>query len=100
VREEPPLDQLHRHERDFTLPSLTEAIRLLRSEKFRELTGEHIHAVGEYRAIELSGETFFERAFSSGKEAAATLGYAHFLGRDAVLDDLLRLLATLRAPSA
>jgi len=96
VDAEPPLADLHRHERTLSLPSVEEAVRLLRSERFRELTEAQVREVGEYRPIELGGERFFERAFSPGKEAAASLGYALHLGRRAVLDDLLRLLATLR----
>jgi hypothetical protein len=95
VEVEPPLAELQRHERRFTLPALEEAIRLLCSEKFRELTGEQIRAVGEYRSIEIGDQVFFEKAFSPGKEAAASLGFARHLGRRPVLEDLLRLRATL-----
>ena len=87
--------ELWRHERRFTLPALEEAIRLLRSEKFRDLTSEHIRAVAEYRSIEIGDEIFFERAFTPGKEVAASLGFAQHLGRRPVLEDLLRLQATL-----
>ena len=91
------LAELRRHERRLTLPALEEAIRLLRSERFRELTSEQIRAVGEYRSIEIGDESFFDKAFSPGKEAAASLGYARCLGRRPVLEDLLRLRATLEA---
>jgi hypothetical protein len=88
--------ELRRHEQRLTLASLEEAIRLLRSEKFDALTDEHLRAVAEYGSIEIGDEAFFERAFSAGKEAAASLGYALHQGRQAVLKDLLRLQATLR----
>ena len=97
VEAEPPLAELWRHERRFTLPALEEAIRLLRSDKFGELTSEQIHAVGEYRSIEIGDESFFDKAFTPGKEAAASLGYARCVGRRLILEDLQRLRATLRA---
>ena len=87
--------ELQHHERRFTLPALEEAIRLLSSEKFSELTSEHIRDVAEYRSIEIGDEIFFERAFTPGKEAAASLGFAQHLGRRPVLEDLHRLRATL-----
>ena len=89
------LAELHEIEWNATVPSLCEAIRLLASEKFEQLTNEHIRHVANYRAIELEDEVFFERAFSPGKEAAASLGYARAIGRDVVLDDLQRLHSTL-----
>ena len=95
VEAETRLAGLWRHERRFTLPALEEAIRLLRSERFRELTSEQIRAVGEYRSIEIGDESFFDKAFTPGKEAAASLGYARRVGRRPVLEDLLRLRATL-----
>lgn len=70
---------------------MRQLIRLLRSDKFHELTPDHIRTVGEYRSIELDGEPFFDRAFSSGKEAAGSLGFAKLMGRSIVLDDLIRL---------
>lgn len=87
---------LRQHEQRLTIASLEEAIRLLRSEKFDALTHEHVRAVAEYGSIEIGNEAFFERAFSAGKEAAASLGYALHQGRRVVLDDLLRLQSTLR----
>jgi hypothetical protein len=97
VEAESALAELRQHERRFTLPALEEAIRLLCSESFRELTGEQIRAVGDYRSIEIGDEVFFERAFSPGKAAAASLAFARHLGRRPVLEDLLRLRATLGA---
>ena len=76
-------------------PALTESIRLIESEKFDQLTDRHIREVAEYRAIELEEEWFFERAFSTGKEAAASLAFAQMLGREVVLDDLQRLHTSL-----
>ena len=91
------LADLRSMERGLTLPSLEEAIRLLESDRFRELTAEQIRAVAEYQAIELGSDSYFEKAFTPGKAAAASLGFACLLGRDAVLDDLQRLLATARS---
>jgi len=91
------LADLRSMERGLTLPSLEEAIRLLESDRFRELTAEQIRAVAEYQAIELGSDSYFEKAFTPGKPAAASLGFAHMLGRDTVLDDLQKLLATARS---
>jgi hypothetical protein len=90
-----PLSELHRFQGGVLPPALCEAIRLLESDKFERLTDADILAVANYRAIELDDEPFFERAFSPGKEAAASLGFARLLGRDVVLDDLRRLRAAL-----
>lgn len=93
------LAELLQLEKGLTLPSLSEAIRLLESEKFDQLTSEQIRAVAEYRAIEIVGEPFFDKAFSTGKEAAGSLGFAQQLGREAVLEDLRRIrAAALGAP--
>lgn len=89
------LAELHRFEGDVLPPALCEAIRLLESDKFERLTDADVLAVANYRAIELEDEPFFARAFTPGKEAAASLGFARLLGRDVVLDDLRRLRATL-----
>jgi hypothetical protein len=75
--------------------AIAETLRLLESGRFPDLTERHVRAVMEYQAIELSGERFFERAWSPGKEAGATLGFALQLGAEVVRDDLLRLRATL-----
>ena len=88
-------DELRSFQSHLTAPSLAEALRLLESPRAEELTEQHVREVGEYRPIELSGERFFERAWSRSKEAAATLGFALLLGTDAVREDLLRLAATL-----
>jgi len=90
-----PLTELHRLQGGVLPPALCEAIRLLESDKFERLTEADIHAVANYRAIELEDELFFERAFTPGKEAAASLGFARLFGRDRVLDDLRRLRAAL-----
>jgi hypothetical protein len=92
--------QLHELARNLTETSLAQVIRLLESEKFSQLTCEQIRTVGEYGAIEIGGERFFDCAFSSGKEAAGSLGFARFIGRDLVLDDLARLRASLAGPEA
>lgn len=86
---------LHRWERALTLPSLCEAIRLLRSDKFRNLTSHHLRCIAEYGAIEIDDETFFDRAFSAGKEVAACLSYAMMYGGQVVLNDMVRLRGTL-----
>ena len=90
-----PLAQLHEFARSAIAPSLREAIRLLASEEFDELTEAQILEVANYRSIELREEVFFERAFTPGKEAAAALALARRHGRDLVLDDLRRLQASL-----
>jgi hypothetical protein len=90
-----PLSELHRFEGDALPPALCEAIRLLESDEFEHLTEADVRAVADYRAIELNEEPFFERAFTPGKEAAASLGFARLLGRELVLDDLRRLRAAL-----
>jgi len=85
-------------QRAMTLPSLAEAIRLLESDHFAQLTEEQIRAVGQYRAIEIDSEVFFEKAFTPGKEVAASLGFARMLGRSVVLEDLQRLLRSSIGP--
>ena len=82
-----------------TEASIAEALRLLGSDRFPELTEQHVREVMEYRPIELSGERFFGRAWSRGKEAGATLGFARRLGAKVVCDDLVRLRASLRGCS-
>jgi hypothetical protein len=87
------LAELLRLQKALTVASLSEAIRLLESEKFHRLTSAQIRAIAQYQAIEIAGERFFDKAFSTGKEAAGSLGYAQQLGREAVLEDLRRLRA-------
>jgi hypothetical protein len=48
--------------------------------------------------VEPDDDVFFERAFTPGKEAAATLAFARYLGREIVLGDLHRLRAALGCP--
>lgn len=102
----PPLDEkrkqrlredLRQVERDLTEASLAEALRVLGSPRFGELTERHVREVSEYRPIELAGELFFERAWSRSKEAGAALGFARLLGADSVRADLERLTAAIRA---
>ena len=52
----------------------------------------------EYQAIKLGEEWFFDKAFTTGKEVAASLGYAMHLGREVVLEDIRRLRATALGP--
>ncbi len=90
--------QLHQLECQLNLPSVEELIRLLESEAFERLTDADVRTVGEYGAIELCGESFFERAFSPGKEVAASLALARELGARAVLADLIALRAAMLGP--
>jgi hypothetical protein len=87
-------------EQTLTVDALAEVIRLLESGKFRELSSEQIRAVGEYASIEVGGERFFERSFTTGKGSAASLGFAKHVGRRRVLEDLLNLRATLLGESS
>ena len=89
------LAELHKFERKLTVASLSEAIRLLESDRFEDLTAAQIREVGEYRSIQLGEERFFEKAWSRGKEVAAALGFAQHLGPEAVRKDLLSLRASL-----
>jgi len=91
--------ELLRLQAELTEASIAEALRLLESDHFPELTEQHVREVMEYRPIELSGERFFGRAWSRGKEAGATLGFARRLGARVVRDDLVRLRASLRGCS-
>ena len=55
-------DQLRSFQRELSEPALAEALRLLESPRFAEITEVHVREVAEYRPIEVSGERFFERA--------------------------------------
>ena len=88
--------ELRTLERELTEPSLAEALRLLDSPRFADVTEAHVRAVGEYRPIEVGGERFFERAWSRSKEAGAMLGFARLLGAAFVRQDLRRLRASAR----
>jgi hypothetical protein len=88
--------ELREFERSLSERALAEALRLLDSPHFDQLTPEQIRDVSEYRPIEIAGERFFERAWSRSKEAGAMLGFARLLGADAVRADLRRLRAALR----
>ncbi len=89
------LDELHALEGSALTPALCETVRLLESGKFERLRDSDLHEIANYRAVELDDDVFFERAFTPGKEAAATLGFARYLGRETVLGDLHRLRAAL-----
>jgi len=91
--------ELLRLQAGLTEASIAEALRLLESDRFSELTEQHVREVMEYRPIELSGERFFGRAWSRGKAAGAMLGFARRLGAKLVCDDLVRLRASLRGCS-
>jgi hypothetical protein len=92
------LTELRCLEWDVLLPSLCESIRLLESEAFGDLTDADVHDIANYRAVDVGRETFFERAFTPGKEAAASLAFARIIGRDTVLGDLNHLHASLGCP--
>jgi hypothetical protein len=81
-------------EKGLTAASIHEALRLLGSPRFAELSERHVREVSEYRPIEIAGETFFAAAWTRGKEAGATLGFARLLGAELVREDLTRLLAS------
>jgi hypothetical protein len=87
---------LRQLQRDLTEAALAEALRLLESPRFEELTERQVREVAEYRAIEIAGERFFQPAFSRSKEAGAMLGFARLLGADNVRDDLVRLRGSIR----
>jgi hypothetical protein len=82
--------ELHGWARKLYLSSLDEAIRLIESDKVGKLNDQHIHRIAEYREIIIDGERFFHRAFSGGKEVAACLAYAMWIGWPEVLDDMQR----------
>ena len=90
-----PPEPLHTFEAAALTPALRETVRLLESDKFARLTDADIREIADYRAIEIDHEVFFERSFTPGKEAAATLAFAQLLGREVVLRDLRQLRATL-----
>jgi hypothetical protein len=90
---------LRQLQRDLTEAALAEALRLLESPRFEELTEQQVREVAEYRAIEIAGERFFGPAFSRSKEAGAMLGFARLLGAGSVRDDLTRLRGSIRDPS-
>ncbi len=99
AREELALGLLHAMERELNASSIEELIRLIGSEAFADLDPDHIRSVAQYRAIELAGETFFERSFSTGKEAASSLALARELGAKTVLRDLRDLRASITGGS-
>ena len=90
---------LRQLQRDLTEAALAEALRLLESPRFEQLTEQQVREVAEYRAIEIAGERFFPPAFSRSKEAGAMLGFARLLGAGSVRDDLTRLRGSIRDPS-
>ena len=94
------MSELHGIERYLNLPSVEELIRLLNSGRFERLTDADVRIVGEYGAIELGGESYFARAFSAGKEVAASLALIRELGVRAVLGDLLALRASMLGSNA
>ncbi|MEN8159129.1 MAG: hypothetical protein ABFS41_03545 [Myxococcota bacterium] len=88
-------EELWSFQRQLSEASVAEALRLLESPHFDDLTDQHVREVSEYRSIELAGERFFERAWSRSKEAAAMLGLARLLGGDLVRSDLANLRASV-----
>jgi len=75
------LDALRGWERYLTLAAVDEAIRLLESDQFEKLTDQHVHCIAEYGAITIDDESFFNKAFSTGKEVAACLACARMSDR-------------------
>lgn len=94
------LAELHSWERQLVLRSLDEAIRLIESEKVEKLSEQHIHCIAEYDAIEIDGECFFDKAFSSGKAVAACLAFAMEIGWREALDDMVRFRVAVLGPGA
>ena len=94
------MTDLHGMERNLNRRSVDELIRLLKSDRFEHVTNEQIRTIGEYGAIEVSGESFFARAFSTGKEAASSLALARELGVRCVLGDLQALRASMTGPDS
>jgi len=92
--------ELRRFQRLMTEAALAETLRLLESPLSAELTEQHARQVAEYDCIEIAGERFFERSWSAGKEAGATIGLARWLGLESVRDDLRRLRASVGGPPA
>jgi hypothetical protein len=90
--------ELRRFEGQLTEAALAETLRLLESPHCAALTERHARQVAEYDCIEIDGERFFERSWSAGKEAGATLGLACWLGLDSVREDLRRLHASTVGP--
>ena len=88
-------EQLLHFEGSALSPSLRETVRLLESDRFACLTDADVHEIANYRSVELDDRVFFERPFTPGKEAAATLAFARHLGRETVLRDLRLLGASL-----
>ncbi len=88
-------EELHQFEGSALSPSLRETVRLLESDRFACLTDADVHEIANYRSVELDEQVFFDRAFTPGKEAAATLAFARRLGRETVLRDLRLLGVTL-----
>jgi hypothetical protein len=94
------LAELHTWERKLVLQSLSEAVRLIESEKVAKLTAQHLHAIAEYGSIWIDEEVFFDKAFSSGKEVAACLAVAMEIGWQEARDDIVRLRRTVTGPDA
>ncbi len=93
-------EELRTFQKRLSEASVAEALRLLESPHFQDLTDQHVREVAEYRPIELAGERFFERAWSRSKEAAAMLGLARLLGSDCVRSDLANLRSSIRGAEA
>ena len=93
-------EELFTFQRRLSEASVAEALRLLESPHFDDLTDQHVREVSEYRPIELRGERYFERAWSRSKEAGAMLGLARLLGGDCVRGDLARLRESLQGAKA
>jgi len=73
---------------DLRKPAVYELIRITSSEIFNFMNQDHISAVGEYRSISIMGEAFFEKPFSTGKDAATVLRLAWSMGPKFVCQEL------------
>ncbi len=75
--------------------AVAELIRFLESGKLSQITEDHRTAIGNYRSIELDGETFFGN-MKNGKGVSSVLYLAQQYGAEpliAELKDIQRLLA-------
>lgn len=69
-------------------PGMHELVRLLESNSFDSLTEKQITEVGNYHAITIGEKRFFDKAFSTSKEAADILRIAQRVGREPILQEL------------
>jgi len=68
--------------------SVNEAVRLIESGKFNSVNRDNFTEIGNYHPIEINGEKFFDKAFSTGKEVALILRFAEQNNEKYVLKEL------------